>query len=135
MKRNNTRLYLVALLLFLGGAGYLLCTGIAGNSTYFLDVAEAMAMPAEELRAVRLCGTVRPDTISRPDGVLGVAFVLADLNDPSRGVRVSYRGAVPDAFKPGCEVIVEGGIQPDNSFALHSLSTNCPSKYKKENRT
>lgn len=135
MKRSNTRLYLVALLLFLGGAGFLLYTGIVGNSTYVLDVAEALAMPAEELRSVRLYGTVRPGTVSRPAGVLGVDFVLADLNDPDRGVRVSYKGAVPDAFKPGCEVIVEGSLQPDKSFSLHSLSTNCPAKYKKENRT
>lgn len=135
MKRNNSRLYLVALLLFLGGAGFLVFTGIAGNSTYFLEVSEALAMPPEKLQSVRLGGSVRPGTVTRPDGVLGVDFVLQDMNDPSQGVRVSYKGAVPDAFKPGCEVIVEGGIRPDGSFSLHSLSTNCPSKYKKENRT
>ena len=135
MERNNTRLYLVALLLFLGGAGFLIFTGIADNSTYFLEVSEAMDMPPEKLRSVRLCGIVRPGTVSRPEGVMGVDFVLQDLNAPEKGVLVTYKGAVPDAFKPGCEVIVEGGIQADGSFSLHSLSTSCPSKYKKENRT
>ena len=48
-------------------------------------------------------------------------------------MNVSYRGAVPDTFKPGAEVIVEGGMS-DRHFAARTLMTKCPSKYQKENR-
>ena len=48
-------------------------------------------------------------------------------------MNVSYRGAVPDTFKPGAEVIVEGGMAGPQ-FAARTLMTKCPSKYQKENR-
>ena len=47
---------------------------------------------------------------------------------------VSYSGAVPDTFKAGAEVIVEGGMGPEGRFAAKTLMTKCPSKYQKENR-
>ena len=45
-----------------------------------------------------------------------------------------YSGAVPDAFKPGAEVIVEGGMDAGGGFTAKVLMTKCPSKYQKENR-
>jgi cytochrome c-type biogenesis protein CcmE len=45
---------------------------------------------------------------------------------------VDYSGAVPDTFKPGVEVIVEGGMQPEAGvFKASTLMTKCPSKYEK----
>jgi cytochrome c-type biogenesis protein CcmE len=62
----------------------------------------------------------------------GIQFSLADKERPGETIRVSYSGAVPDSFKPGVEVIVEGSMQaPDSIFAAHTLMTKCPSKYKK----
>ncbi len=132
---KNTRLYLVALLLFLGGAGYLVYSGFAAGRTYFLEVSQALAKAPEELRRVRLFGTVRAEGIIRSEGVSGVDFLLQDAADPAAVVSVVYKGTVPDAFKPGAEVIVEGDVLPGRRFEAHSLTTSCPSKYKKENRT
>jgi cytochrome c-type biogenesis protein CcmE len=45
---------------------------------------------------------------------------------------VDYAGAVPDTFKPGAEVIVEGGMKPASGiFKAGTLMTKCPSKYEK----
>jgi len=42
---------------------------------------------------------------------------------------------VPDTFKPGAEVIVEGGFDSASGvFGANSLMTKCPSKYEKQNR-
>ena len=60
-KQSGKGMYLVALLLFLGGVGYLSYTGFSENSVYFLNVSEALAAPADQLKAARLFGTVAED--------------------------------------------------------------------------
>ncbi len=134
-KKNNTPVYVVALVLFLGGLGYLLYSGLGENAAYFLNVSEALAMKPADLSKARLFGTVAEEGVSRPEDAMGVSFLLVDKDQASKSIRVDFRGAVPDTFKPGVEVIVEGGINPaSGAFAASTLMTKCPSKYQKDNR-
>ena len=57
-RKKNTCMYLVAALLFLGGLGYLVFSGLSENTVYFLNVSEARAATADKLQAARLFGTV-----------------------------------------------------------------------------
>lgn len=134
-KKNNASMYLVALALFLGGLGYLLYSGLGENTSYFLNVSEALAMKPADLSKARLFGTVAEEGVARPEDSMGVSFLLVDKDQAGKTIRVDFRGAVPDTFKPGVEVIVEGGINPaSGAFAANTLMTKCPSKYQKENR-
>ncbi|GFM35776.1 cytochrome c maturation protein CcmE [Desulfovibrio psychrotolerans] len=134
-KQNSKSVYLAALFLFLGGVGYLLFSGFSENSVYFLNVSEAMAMPPEKLTSVRLFGTVKQEGLEQNANGLGVSFLIEDKDNKSLEMRIDFKGAVPDTFKPGVEVIVEGGLAPDGkTFAAKTLMTKCPSKYQKENR-
>jgi len=134
-KKNNTPMYLAALVLFLGGLGYLLYSGLGENTSYFLNVSEALAMQPKDLSKARLFGTVAEEGVSRPADAMGVSFLLMDKDQGGKTIRVDFRGAVPDTFKPGVEVIVEGGVNPaSGAFAANTLMTKCPSKYQKENR-
>ncbi len=134
-KKKNTSVYILALALFLGGLGYLLYSGLGENTTYFLNVSEALAMQPQALSKARLFGTVAEQDLARPDDAMGVTFTLVDKDNAAKTIRVNYRGAVPDTFKPGVEVIVEGGVNPaSGAFAANTLMTKCPSKYQKENR-
>ena len=45
--KKSTGLYVGALIIFLFGVGYLMFAGISENSVYFLNVSEALAMPAD----------------------------------------------------------------------------------------
>lgn len=134
-KKSGKKMYLVALLLFLGGVGALVYTGFSENSVYFLNVSEAIATPADKLKAARLFGTVAEDGLSRSDSGRAVRFQLEDTDHPGSMLWVAFEGAIPDTFKAGAEVIIEGGVQPDGSFQAKTLMTKCPSKYEKENRT
>ena len=133
-RKNSTAIYVVAGLLFLGGLGALVYSGFSENSIYFLNVSEAKAATVENLNAARLFGTVAPEGISSPQDGPGVSFLLVDKDDPRQTMPVSFRGIVPDNFKAGAEVIVEGRMNPDKSFSAKILMTQCPSKYQKENR-
>jgi cytochrome c-type biogenesis protein CcmE len=45
-------------------------------------------------------------------------------------VRVQYRGSVPDLFREGREVAVEGRVGGQSFVAVpNTLVTKCPSKY------
>ena len=136
MARSGKKsLYVVALMCFLSGLGYLLYAGFTENSVYFLNVSEALAAPREKLGAVRLFGTVAERDLVPAQDSLGVSFRLEDKDNRNQTILVDFRGAVPDTFKAGAEVIVEGGMVPGGAFKAKSLMTKCPSKYQKENRS
>jgi cytochrome c-type biogenesis protein CcmE len=42
---------------------------------------------------------------------------------------VSYRGTVPDLFKAGADVVVEGKLNAAGTFEADVLLTKCASKY------
>ena len=133
--KKNTGLYLGALLIFLMGVGYLMFTGFSENSVYFLNVSEALAMPADKMHSARLFGTVKGEGIAKLNSGPGVRFQLEDKDNVSQTMWVVFSGAVPDTFKAGAEVIVEGSFVDKNSaFKAEVLMTKCPSKYQKENR-
>ncbi|MDR0827128.1 MAG: cytochrome c maturation protein CcmE [Desulfovibrio sp.] len=134
-KKSGKKLYLIAFLLFLGGVSYLVVSEISANSVYFLNVSEALTLPSDKLQAARLFGTVREDGITRLENRQGVKFQLEDKDNAAQSLWVEYEGPVPDTFKAGAEVIVEGRLDPKASFRAQSLMTKCPSKYQKENRS
>ena len=133
--KNQKWVYLAAVLLVGAGVGYLLFSGLSQNSVYFLNVSEALAMPAEKLRQARLFGMVSEENIEHDPSSLGVAFFVQDKDDPSKVIHVRYRGAVPDTFKAGVEVILEGSFKAEaKEFEATTLLTKCPSKYEKNEK-
>lgn len=132
-KKKSMSTYVVAAALFISGIGYMAWSGFSDSGVYFLNVSEALAMPAEELKAARLFGTVADGEIARPDGGLGARFRLQDADKNSQVLWVDYKGVVPDTFESGAEVIVEGHMGT-GQFEAKSLMTKCPSKYEKQNR-
>ena len=133
--KGGKGIYIAALVLFLGGVGYLIASGVTKDSVYFLNVGEALATDSAKLKQARLFGNVAAEGIEPMQPGPGVSFILLDKENPGQSLRVSYRGAVPDAFKPGAEVILEGGLDSEGKiFTASTLITKCPSKYQKQNR-
>jgi len=133
--KGGKGIYIAALVLFLGGVGFLVGTGVTQDSVYFLNVGEALATDTAQLKQARLFGNVAAEGIEPMQPGPGVSFTLLDKDNPGQTLRVSYRGAVPDAFKPGAEVIIEGGLDSaGTTFTASTLITKCPSKYQKQNR-
>ena len=126
-------MYVFAFLLIFSGVGYLMVTSLTQNSTYFLEVSEALAMDVNKLERARLFGMVGSSDLQRDADALGVTFNLQDKEDRNKFIRVRYTGAIPDLFAPGVEVIVEGGVSPGNNmFMASTLMTKCASKYESQ---
>jgi cytochrome c-type biogenesis protein CcmE len=75
-----------------------------------------------------LTGRVVKGSVSREDGTL--RFRVADRDGGGETLPVAYRGAVPDPFRGGREIILTGKVErgafvgePD------TLVTKCPSKF------
>ncbi len=133
-KKSNKTIYLAALLLFMGGLGYLIFSGISGASSYWIGVAEITGMPAEKPIAARVFGNVKVAGVV-PQESGGIRFLLEDKENSAQAMWISYAGAIPEAFKPGAEVIVDGTYHgAGQDFKAHTLITSCPSKYEKKNR-
>lgn len=134
-KSSNKAVYAVALVLFLGGLGYLIFSGLTEDSVYFLNVSEALAQDRTQIGQARLFGKVSPQNLVIDEGKLGTSFDLIDKLDSGKQLRVEYKGALPDTFKEDVEVIVEGAFSSDGTvFTARTLVTKCPSKYEEQSK-
>jgi cytochrome c-type biogenesis protein CcmE len=105
-------------------AVFLLYSSIAGGGTPSL---RPSSLPGHTGR-VSLAGRVMaPVTGDAHAG--GLRFRLRDVNGTAT-VPVVYRGSVPDLFRPGRDIVVQGRLQNGAFVAVPgTLVTKCPSKY------
>ena len=120
----------------LAAVGYLAFAGIKDGAMvqYHLDVNTFAANPRFQTQQVRLAGTVAEDGLVVGRGRLGATFTL---NGQGHTVPVSYGGVLPDLFKAGCDVVVEGKmdrpLDQGGTFKATLLMTKCASKYDSAN--
>jgi cytochrome c-type biogenesis protein CcmE len=101
---------------------FLLYTSAFGGGTPSIKPSQ---LPGHEGR-VSLVGKVA----GKPTGDghdTALRFRLRD-RDGTASVPVAYRGSVPDLFKTGREVVVDGSLRK-GTFVADTLVTKCPSKY------
>jgi cytochrome c-type biogenesis protein CcmE len=115
----------------LGGAGvlvaacvgYLVWSAAASSAQYYQTIAEVQAHAAPG--DVRVLGVVQND-VQRLDGGQEVRFTATDSG---ASMAVAYRGPLPDIFKPGIQVVVEGRPGSDGVFHARTLLAKCPSRF------
>jgi len=108
-------------------AVFILYTSIAGAGTPQIEPSSLGQHVGQD---VLLVGTV----VNKPTGDAqagGMRFVLKDDNGTSAArTPVRYTGSVPDLFRQGRQIVVEGTLRNGTFVAKPgSLITKCPSKY------
>ena len=83
---------------------------------------------------VSLTGTVVGKVTGDPGSAGGMRFSLHNIQGASGLVPVVYHGAVPDLFKTGREVNLNGHLA-GSTFVSTSMTTKCPSKYTAANNS
>lgn len=107
-------------------AVFLLYTSIAGGGTPSVSPSELAGRSDEVSLAGLVVGPVKGDA---HDG--GLRFRLRDIEgDRKTTVKVVYTGSVPDLFRVGRHVVVDGSLVSGLFVAEPgTMITKCPSKY------
>jgi cytochrome c-type biogenesis protein CcmE len=103
--------------------GYLVYSATGSSAEYYQTIAETRAHPSDQ--NVRVLGVVQDDVV-RTEGGLRVRFTTAG---DGQSMPVDYRGTLPDIFKPGVQVVVEGRLGADGVFHAQALQAKCPSRF------
>jgi len=106
-----------------GCVGYLIFSASGGSAEYYLTVSELRTQT--HAGDVRVAGVVQND-VQKSDGGLHVTFTE---KDGTASVPVDYSGPLPDIFKPGITVVVEGKLGGDGVFHARTLLAKCPSRF------
>ena len=108
--------------------GYLIYTGLRDTMVFYLTVSEVMAKSPDDLTDTqKVGGIVTAGSVQWDPKMLKLSF---KLEDQQANLVVNYSGVVPDSFKPGTEVIVEGKYRGDGSFWATTIMPKCASKYE-----
>jgi cytochrome c-type biogenesis protein CcmE len=108
-------------------AVFLLYTSIAGGGTPQLRPSQLQGRTGQ----VTLVGRVLKPVRGNAYDAQGLHFVVRDVKG-ARTVPVVYHGSVPDLFRAGRDIVVQGQLPLRNGVFVakrDSLVTKCPSKY------
>lgn len=113
---------------------WLVLENTRSSSIRYFEVKEIAAEAASlDGRQIRMRGKVKNGSINKDRESLKVRFVIQDeLGKTS--YPVEYSGIVPDTFKDGSEVVVDGTFHRDATFEATMLQAKCPSKYEMQDR-
>ena len=92
-----------------------------------LGVDQYLASPEKHHQRIRLCGVVATEGVVVQKAQLVARFFIKGANQQ---IPVAYKGVVPDMFKAGAEVVVEGKQDDAGVFQADVLMTKCASKYE-----
>jgi cytochrome c-type biogenesis protein CcmE len=125
-KRRSPARLVIALSVAAILAVFLLYTSIAGGGTPSVSPSELGARTAQVSLSGVVVGPVTGDAYAG-----GMRFRLRDIEGGSaETVPVLYRGSVPDQFKVGRDLVVDGTLRNGTFVAVSgSMVTKCPSKY------
>ena len=115
MTRKERRIYFILIgLATLGIAVALVMTAFEDSIVYFHSPTDiATRTDLQKDRRLRLGGLVKQGSWQKEsDGLTHKFFVT----DTAHDIRVAYKGIMPDLFREGQGVVMEGRLQQDGSF-------------------
>lgn len=98
-----------------------------GAVSYFVTPSEVASGHNVNQASLRLGGRVAVGTLHR-DG----SIVEFSVTDGTHQVPVRYAGEVPDTLKEKTDVVAEGVMGPDGTFAATRVMAKCSSKFVPE---
>jgi len=94
------------------------------NIVFFFSPTDLLASPQPPGRDFRLGGLVEQGSVMK-DGTL----VRFRITDKKNALAVVYRGVLPDLFREGQGVVVEGALGPDGNFTANNVLAKHDEKY------
>jgi cytochrome c-type biogenesis protein CcmE len=126
MTRKQQRFLLLGFgMAALGGATALVLTAFRSNLVFFYSPSELKAQATAFDRRMRIGGLVEANSLARDPGG-GIAF---RVTDGRTDLAVVYHGILPDLFRAGQGVVVEGRLRPDGIFAAANVLAKHDERY------
>ena len=119
--------FIIGGLAILAAVIYLVYANTQANAVYYMTVSELRNCTTCTTQSVRVAGVVQQGSIVRNDQQQLVTFVIAQ---GAQRLPVTYNGVVPDIFRQGIEVVVEGHYTGQGPFQAQNLLAKCPSKFQ-----
>lgn len=119
--------FILAAIAILGAVIYLVFANTQASAVYYMTVSELKHCTTCNVQSVRVSGIVQAGSIARNDARQQVAFTIVD---GKQTLPVTYSGVVPDIFRAGVQVVVEGRYSGKGAFNAQTLLTKCPSKFQ-----
>ncbi len=119
--------FIIGGLVILAAVIYLVYANTQANAVYYLTVSELKSCTICMTQSVRVAGVVQKGSIVRDDQKQLVSFTITQ---GGQQLAVTYSGVVPDIFRPGIEVVVEGHYTGHGPFQAQNLLAKCPSKFQ-----
>ena len=113
-------------LAILGAVIYLVIANTQANAVYYMTVSELKSCATCATQSVRVAGVVQ-NSVVNDNANKQVSFTIAD---GKQTLQVVYSGIVPDIFRPGITVVVEGLYTGHGPFQAQTLLAKCPSKFQ-----
>lgn len=121
------RKVLIGAIVIAAALGYLGYQGFSSGASYYYTVDEFVAQQSSLVNEkTRLNGLVAPGSVEQAG--LKLKFDVTNEGGQIK-VPVVYEGAVPDSFKAGGEITIEGNLNSSGVFVAQTLMPKCPSKY------
>jgi cytochrome c-type biogenesis protein CcmE len=124
---DGPRLRLVACLAVIVAAlAWIAIRGLTGNFVYYLTPTDVVSHHKAHVgERVRLGGYVVPDSVSRTSSELTFT-----VTDGTYSISVSDTGSVPQLFKPGQGVVLEGALDADGRFHSDTVLVQHNGEYR-----
>ena len=130
MKSIRVKLAIAGVVL-VAAFSYLAAAGMQKGWVYFVSVDQYLADPQYANQRVRLHGKVAAEGLTSNKAALNAPFKLTGQTATAgQSLTVNYRGAIPDLFAAGRDVVVEGKRDSAGVFQADVLMTKCASKYE-----
>jgi cytochrome c-type biogenesis protein CcmE len=119
--------FLIAGVAVVGAIIYLVIANTGTAAEYYMTVAELHSCHTCTTQTVRVAGIVTANSIVHESGDQTIRF---SIQDSGQQMPVEYSGIVPDIFRPGIQVVVEGRLTSGGVFHAQTLLAKCPSKFQ-----
>jgi cytochrome c-type biogenesis protein CcmE len=127
MTRNRKRLLVVLLGLgMLGIASALVLFAFNDNLVFFMSPSDLASKGAPETRRLRLGGLVETGSVARETDGRTIDFRVTDGNS---AVPVVFSGVLPDLFREGQGVVVEGTLGKNGVFKADTVLAKHDERY------
>lgn len=126
MKAKTKRLITlcISLIIFMAGC-IIIFYNLRGNLVFFYSPTELLEKNDIDSQKVRLGGMVKKESIYKEMvlendfKIQKITFIVTDFKNE---IQVNYKGILPDLFKEGQGVVVEGNYKDNSFYAVNVLA-------------